>query len=105
MASDAVAKAIEDLNRTLQETNRILKKLQTSSGQHNPPPVVTEPVVVPPPNEEVVEVKRTYGWSMAASVQREGGLEVGDQKVEQDDSRWIWTGEVWERVELPSGET
>lgn len=120
MASDSVIKAIEDLNRTLKEIsstlkaqNALIKTLshnyleinKTSDDVILPPYKENEPVIVPPVDEPAPIAIKTYGWSMAALVQREDGLEKGDVKVEQDDSRWIWTGEAWERVELPSGET
>lgn len=38
---------------------------------------------------------------MAALAQREGTLKVGDIKTEQDESRWAWTGDIWERVDEP----
>ena len=119
MAADPVAKALEDLNRTLKEILSALNKqnMQLKTFNHNylevnkkpddvvlPPFDKEEPVVVPP-KDETLDAKRVYGWSMAASVQREGGLKVGDQKVEKDNSHWFWTGEIWERVELPSGKT
>ena len=118
MASDPVAKTMEDLHRTLKEIalslkeqNRILKTIgQNYVETHRkpnedllPPLKDDEPVIVPPVEGEQ-PIRKRYGWSMAASVQREGDLNVGDQKVEQDDSLWNWTGETWERVELPSGE-
>lgn len=118
MATDAVAKELENLNRmlkeissSLKEQNRLLKTMV-----HNYIEVHREPndELLPPLKEdkadtpEVTEVAtptKIYGWSMAASVQREGELSVGDIKIENDESRWIWIGETWERVEPPSGQT
>lgn len=112
MTKDPVAKELESLNRTLneisstlKEQNRILRTMaqnylavhKKANEEMLPPLKEDDPVVAPPS-------PKTYGWSMAACVQRELGLNYGDVKIEQDDSRWIWTGDTWERVELPSGQ-
>lgn len=69
-----------------------------------PLPLDNEFPVVVPSLEENKPAPRIYGWSMANSVQREGGLNLGDIKIEADESRWAWGGYQtgWERVEEPS---
>lgn len=101
----------EDQNRILREIsghlkrqNHILESLASNMAVllrgPSPKPSEPEPVVVPP--LEDIPVPRVYGWSMAASLQREGGLKMGDIKIEEDDARWIWIGDSWERLEDPS---
>lgn len=117
MATDSVAKELESLNRTLREIsstlkeqNRLIKTMaQNYIEVHRqpdekllPPFVGNEPVVLPLFKKE--KPTKVYGWSMAASVQRDGDLTKGDVKLEQDGSRWVWTDEIWERVEAPSGQ-
>ena len=94
-----IARTLKEIASTLKDQNRILKAMSSTSTEKSPE---SGPVEVPPLKEEE-EPRRVFGWSMAASVQREGGLKAGDIKHEQDESIWIWTGEIWERVEAPSG--
>jgi len=110
------AVALEDISRTLKEIssalkeqnrllkNRLLKKRSspTTKDRTTSDEPVEEPVVEETPKGPA---RKTYGWSMANSVQRDGGLNIGDIKIEKDDSHWSWTGETWERIELPSGQT
>ncbi len=82
---------LKEISSTLREQNRILK-------QHSPPsmesPKDLPPVKVP---DLVSDTQpRLMGWSVAQSHQREGTLLVGDVKVEEDDSQWVWAGEIWE---------
>lgn len=93
-----IAKALKEISGHLKEQNRILKE----SHRVSPDPDV-EPVVVPPLSDPDAPKPRTLGWSTAALYQREGTLIIGDTKNEQDDSQWLWNGEAWERIELPSG--
>lgn len=117
VATDQVATELANLNRTLKEilyglkTQNLLIKtmvhghieVNRKTGDAILPPVEDDkPVVIPPIDDPKL---RTYGWSMAASVQREGGLIVGDMKIEQDNSIWVWNGDSWERLEAPSGKT
>ncbi len=95
-----INQTLKQIASTLKEQNRILKTLAPPAMESSKelPPVEV------PPLEEVKEPCKIYGWSMAASVQRDGDLRVGDMMIEKDESRWVWNGESWERVELPSGE-
>lgn len=116
MAADPVAKELETLNRTLKEISsslkeqtRILKmialnyiEVHRKSGEELLPALGADQLPVDPSVEDK-EPKKVYGWSMAASVQREGGLKIGDMMIEKDESRWIWVGDSWERIEAPSG--
>lgn len=112
--AEPTVKALEDINRTLKELlqnqrdqlraqkaiNHNLIALFSKEGQ-----VVED---APPEPDEASEsadpvyTPKEYGWSMAALAQREGVLVKGDIKNEQDESRWVWNGEAWERVEEPS---
>lgn len=99
---DPVVKALEDINRTLKDfvqTQKALnQKLLALLPKEDVPPLEGGPKPLPD------HVPTEYGWSMAALLQREGGLKPGDVKIEKDDSRWVWiaTDTRWERVEEPS---
>lgn len=98
-----IARHLKDIAQSQRDQLRILKTLssQLLKASSNEIPSTTstysEEVTLNLPSRQ----PKTYGWSMAAAVQRDGDLNVGDIKVEQDDSRWVWTGEIWERTELP----
>ena len=86
----------ERQSQGLEKLNSTLIRLFSKTTSDPEPPAQTEPE--PEPKLE----PRTFGWSMANLMQVEGKLRDGDRKIEQDDSTWIWTGDIWERVELPS---
>lgn len=111
--ADPVVKALDDLNRTLKdlvaaqrEQTRVLKALNLNYIEvHLRPQDKVEPQPPEPAGtSEPPYIPKTYGWSAAALVQREGGLRAGDIKIEEDESRWVWIGPEtgWERVEAPS---
>lgn len=106
--ADPIAKALDGINRTLKDIADQLKKqtdiLKAMSNNYvevnqKPGDVIEEPSETGP-----VYIPKEYGWSMAALAQREGTLRAGDIKIEQDESRWVWTGTFtgWERIEEPS---
>lgn len=109
--ADDLTRVLGDINRTLKdiaynqkEQLRLLKALNHNYLQVNRRP---QDVIEPQPSEpsepaEPVHIPKVYGWSMAALVQRDGALVKGDIKVDDDESRWVWTGDTWERVEEPS---
>lgn len=99
-----IARHLKDISQIQRDQLRVLKALNHNFVEiFKKPSDIVEPVpteeetVVPPPKPP-----KTYGWSMAASIQREGALNVGDIKIEHDESHWAWTGDGWERVEQPS---
>jgi hypothetical protein len=101
-----IARSLKEIEKHQSRQTRLLEILSHSLlEQWQKPPgfVASGPIEVPPVEEPKPKTK-IYGWSMAASVQREGGLKAGDVKIEQDESRWVWIGPDtgWERVEEPS---
>lgn len=114
--ADPVAKALEDINRTLKdistgqkEQTRILKTIaENYIAVHKDPDEKLLPPLSADEVKQSLYIPRTYGWSAAALHQREGTLKHGDRKRESDESLWVWTVDnAWERVEEPSanGET
>lgn len=83
---------LETLNHNLVELFRKPSNTMESTPAKEPVEEPTPPKIVP----------TIYGWSMAALAQREGTLKMGDIKMEDDESRWVWTGDTWNRLEAPS---
>ncbi len=96
-----IGRTLKEISSRLREKNLILRQIHWALAPQEP---LTEKSPTPDEPKEVKDPPKVYGWSMAASVQREGGLRVGDIMIEKDESRWAWVGEGWERIELPSGE-
>lgn len=95
-----IARSLKEISHHLRTQTRILEAIN-----HNLVEIFKKPsdtVEPAPPIEDDVEPRQVYGWSMANLVQREDRLVKGDIKIEKDDSRWVWNGEAWERVEEPS---
>lgn len=122
MAGDEVTRSIDrtlkEISQSLKQQNHILKDLSQSlvrlsrpaqdsptespeQWTHVTPDGATHSIEPPEPKYE--KKPRNLGWSMAASLQREGALVAGDIKHEQDESRWVWIGSEtgWERMEEP----
>ena len=94
-----MVRVLQDISDQLAKQRKVMESLnRTLSEQSQKPSNNDKPIVVPPiETQEIV-----YGWSMALLAQREGRLFVGDIKIEDDESRWLWTGKDWERMETPS---
>lgn len=100
-------------DQALTEIARCLKAIETQQSKqtriletlnHNLVQLFRRPsdIVEQAPTERPPIRNSTFGWVKAAEMQRDGLLRIGDVKLEQDDSVWVWTGETWERVEMPS---
>lgn len=93
-----ISRTLKEISSSLKEQNRIQKTRASTVTVHNP---ASEPAETLPESDDTPR-PRNFGWSMAASVQREGGLNRGDLKIEYDNSQWVWTGEGWERFDDPA---
>lgn len=81
-------RALETLNQTIIEYVKQLSNLELTSRQDKSKPLVVR--------------KTYYSWVYANQMQALGALSVGDRKIEEDESHWVWDGSSWERVDFPS---
>jgi len=88
------SQTLKQIDRNLAKIAKALEALNTSYVEANRRDEVK--IEGPPLN-----TPRLFGWNTAAAHQIDGTLRVGDMKNEQDDSIWVWSGEIWERVDTP----
>ena len=99
-----MARAMKEIANHLQDQNRILKTInQNLVSMYGRKQFSQSLQQASTEFEPSLRNDRTmYGWNAAAEAQLRGTLKIGDIKRESDDSVWAWTGEIWERIELPS---